>query len=239
MRVLAVSQVARPCAGRTSSAVGQRAAAGACELPNERHRGRNRYRASRQSPCRSSPVCAKRLARQIEPELQCRPTRPIELLEHRRIVGGRDDHEHVPEVLGGRAHQTGAADVDFLDQPVERRVGIRGGLHKWIQIDHDKIDERDAGARRPTRDPPAARGGPGCRRGRSGCSVFTRPSIISGKPVTSEMPIDGQPRLLQGARGAAGGHEVEPPCRKRTGKFDQPGLVGNAHKGARHAVPGS
>ena len=31
----------------------------------------------------------------------------------------------------------------------------------------------------------------------AGCRVFTRPSMISGKPVTSEMPVMGSPALPQ------------------------------------------
>ena len=39
----------------------------------------------------------------------------------RRVVVRVDHHQHVLEVLGGRAHQARPADVDLLDQLVERR----------------------------------------------------------------------------------------------------------------------
>src|SRR6187455_1606960 len=57
-----------------------------------------------------------RLAGEVETELQRRATRTLELCERMRIVGRIDDDEHVLEVLRGRPHHAGPADVDFLDQ---------------------------------------------------------------------------------------------------------------------------
>ena len=42
-------------------------------------------------------------------------------LQHPRVVGRIDEHEHVAEVLGRGAHHAGAADVDLLDQARHRR----------------------------------------------------------------------------------------------------------------------
>ena len=69
----------------------------------------------------------------------------------------------------------------------------------------------------------------------SGCSVLTRPSIISGKPVTSEMPTTASPRL-EGARGAAGGDELEAASGKTARELDEAGLVGNAQERSGHGI---
>ena len=48
------------------------------------------------------------------------------------------------EVLGGRAHEARPADVDLLDQRVERRVGVGRGPGERIQVHDHEIDHRDA-----------------------------------------------------------------------------------------------
>ena len=60
-----------------------------------------------------------RLAHQLEAERQARPL--VERSEQPRIVRRIDDDEHAAEVLGGRAHERRPADVDLLDERVERR----------------------------------------------------------------------------------------------------------------------
>jgi len=57
------------------------------------------------------------------------------------VVGGIDDHQNAAKILGGRAHQRRSADIDLLDERVERsrRVGRR--FHERVQVDHDEIDE--------------------------------------------------------------------------------------------------
>ncbi len=49
-------------------------------------------------------------------------------------------HEHVAEVLGGRAKQAGTADVDLLHERVKRCIGIVGRFAERIQIHDDQID---------------------------------------------------------------------------------------------------
>jgi hypothetical protein len=44
----------------------------------------------------------------------------------------------------------------------------------------------------------------------AGCSVFTRPSMISGCPVTSDTRVTGSPRL-EGPGRAPRGEELEAP----------------------------
>ena len=70
----------------------------------------------------------------------------------------------------------------------------------------------------------------------SGCSVFTRPSIISGKPVTSEIADDGESGLLQGARGSAGRHQFEAAADKSAGEVEETGLVGNTEEGSGMSI---
>ena len=61
----------------------------------------------------------------------------------------------------------------------------------------------------------------------AGCSVLTRPSIISGKPVTSETLVTGSPASASALRGAAGGHQLEAAGGEAAAELDQPGLIGN------------
>ena len=65
-----------------------------------------------------------RLLHQLELERQRRPARTRHLLEHARIVGRIDNDHHVAEVLAGGAQQRRAADIDLLDELIERRVRI-------------------------------------------------------------------------------------------------------------------
>ena len=93
-----------------------------------------------------SAVCANAFSHQLEPERQ-----------RRRLDRAR------PAAAGNRAGSTTTstprkffaaarterrpADVDLLDQRLERRRRIRGGLRERIQVDDDDIDEADAVAR--------------------------------------------------------------------------------------------
>jgi hypothetical protein len=135
---------------------------------------------------------SERLARQVEPEHCRRASWGVERGEHLRVVRGVDDDEHVTEILRGGTHHARPADVDLLDEIVERHVGPRRGLHERVEVHDDEIDEADAvgpgglevlGCARRARMPPCT----------IGCSVFTRPSIISGNFVTSETLVTGRP----------------------------------------------
>ena len=127
---------------------------------------------------------------QCETKRKPRPTGAIQLGKHRFVVGRRHDDQYIGEVLGGRADERRPADVDLFDQRVEWQSGIAGCLHKGIEIDRNNVDEADAvtgegrgssGRLRRARMPPCT----------AGCSVFTRPSSISGTPVTSETLVTG------------------------------------------------
>ena len=78
-----------------------------------------------------------------------------------------------------------------------------------VEVDDEEVDRRDAVARRA---PPRGRAG----RGRAsrpactiGCSVFTRPSSISGNSVSSLTSRTGSPASRSACGGAAGGEELD------------------------------
>ena len=85
-----------------------------------------------------------RLAHQLEPELERRAAGAVQLFDHPRVVRGIDDDEDVAEVLGGRPDEAGTADVDLLDEVVERRIGIGGGLGEGVEIDDHQVDRANA-----------------------------------------------------------------------------------------------
>ena len=81
-----------------------------------------------------------RLPHQLEPELERRPSVARELLEESRIVRGLHHDEDIAEVLRGGTNETRSADVDLLDQIVERGLGSGCGPGKRIQIHDHEVD---------------------------------------------------------------------------------------------------
>ncbi len=89
-------------------------------------------------------------------------------------------------IFGGGADHRGAADVDVFDRLVKSAVGLGDGLLEGVEVDADEVDGLNvvllhrgevSGLSRRARKPPWT----------WGWRVLTRPSIISGKPVRSEM----------------------------------------------------
>ena len=71
---------------------------------------------------------------------------------------------------------------------------------------------------------------PPCTRG---CSVFTRPSIISGNCVTSSMGVDRHAGVLERAGGAARRDDFRPELvDERAGEVSNAALVRNGHEHA-------
>ena len=70
---------------------------------------------------------------------------------------------------------------------------------------------------------------------RRGCSVFTRPSIISGKPVKSSIERTAIACAIELAGGAAGRDDLHAELREAVGELDDPALVG--HRQQRPAHP--
>src|SRR6185369_3897027 len=60
------------------------------------------------------------LSREVEPEIQAGTAVPIQLLEHRWVIVRGHDDEDVLEVLGRRPHETRPADINLLDERIER-----------------------------------------------------------------------------------------------------------------------
>ena len=121
VRVLAVPQIAHASAAPSviDAGASRSRATGERRVPSRDRRERRRRSRCRTRRCARRP-CAP--ARSGTPASVRR--RRSSCLEHRGVVGRRHDHEHVAEVLGGRAHQARPADVDLLDQRVEgRRLG--------------------------------------------------------------------------------------------------------------------
>ena len=193
MRVLAVPQVASLREPR---------------LPHGRQRGRRRRSRANVAAVVDADVAERRRDhRVVRRRVRERAARQLEAKRQRRarriarapsstavVVVGIDDDQHVAEVLRGRAH-AGSGRRCRSPRPARRTAdpGFAAALRERIQVDDDEIDRRDAVLRRARRGRRRVRGAPGCRRAPCGCSVLTRPSIISGNPVTSEMPMTGSP----------------------------------------------
>ena len=65
-----------------------------------------------------------------------------------------------------------------------------------------------------------------------GCSVFTRPSSISGKPVSSEMSLTAMPESRSSLAVPPVETELDPQAGELAGEVGQAGFVGDAEDGA-------
>ena len=63
-----------------------------------------------------------------------------------------------------------------------------------------------------------------------GCSVFTRPSSISGKAGVVGNLCDRQAAIGQQPGGATGGQQLNAQRMQASGQFEDAGLVGNGEK---------
>jgi hypothetical protein len=177
---------------------------------------------------------SERLSRQVEAERRRRTPRGVERGEHLRVVRGIDDDEHVAEVLRGRAHHARPADVDLLDEIVERHVGLRRGLHERVEVHDDEIDEADAVR-------PGGLEVLGVRATREDAAVHQRVQRLHaavhhlGKLRDVGDVGHGETGLGERSRGAAGGDEFEAAGSEAGGQVNQSGLVGNAQQGSWHS----
>ena len=170
---------------------------------------------------------------QLEAERLRGAARRVERGQHRRVVCRVDHDEHVVEVLRGRADHARTADVDLLDEIVERHVGLGRRLDKGIQVHDDHVDEADAvafggvevvAAVAPGEDAPVDE-----RVQRLDPAVHHL-----GEPGDVGDVGHRQPGLGQGAGGAAGRHQFQAAAAKSGGQVDQAGLVGNTQKSSGH-----
>ena len=67
----------------------------------------------------------------------------LQFLAERGVVGGIGDDGNIAEVLRGRPDQRGSADVDVLDELVERGSVAGGGFLERVQVHDDHVDRRD------------------------------------------------------------------------------------------------
>ncbi len=167
-----------------------------------------------------------RFSHQAELEFQRRPARARQLLEHLRVVGRIDDDQDVAEVLARRAEQRRTADVDLLDQLVERRVRVHRRVHERVEVHDDEIDQLDAvgrgrlevvGTMAPGENPAVDLG------------VQRLDAAVHhlGKAGHVGDVADRQTRRRQGPGGAPGGHQFHPQTGQAASQLGQAGFIRN------------
>ena len=133
---------------------------------------------------------------------------------------------HVAEILAGGAQQRRPADVDLLDQLVERRLGVLRRLGERIEVDDDEIDQLDP--LRPDRLEIV-----GTVAAREDAAVDLRVQRLDpavhhlGKAGDVRDVGDRQPGLGDGLRRSAGRDELDAAGGEPAREVDQPGLVRN------------
>ena len=102
-----------------------------------------------------------------------------------------------------------------------------------VEVDHDQVDRRDAVLLHRRRDARAGRAGPSMPPWTCGCSVFTRPSRISGKPVSSDTSTTASPASCSARAVPPVDRSSAPPRRQRTARSStRPDLVGDGQQRA-------
>ena len=172
-----------------------------------------------------------RAPRQIEPQRETRTRRLRQRRDHPVVVLRLDDDQHIVKVLRRRAQQARPADVDLLDELVERQVGLRRRLRERIQVDDDEIDRRDAvlGERRAVVGAVPARQNPGVDPGMERLDPAVHHLGHPGDVRDADYRQAG-PR--QGLGGPAGGDQFDAPGGQGRGKWHQPCLIGDTQKRA-------
>ncbi len=168
-----------------------------------------------------------RLLHQVEPEFQLGSPDAAELLEHVPVVRGIDDDEHVAKVLGRRPDQARPADVDLLDQRVERGLGVLRGLGEGIQVHDDEIDGRDSVARdrREVVGPRAA----GQDAGMDGWMKGLDPAVHHfGESGHIRDAQDAQTSCRERRGRPSSRDEFDPEGAQAPAKVSQPGFIRNA-----------
>ena len=130
------------------------------------------------------------------------------------------------------ARTSSARRCRFARSLVERRRRFARRLGERIEVDDHQVDQADAVAG----DRAEVVGTVAPRQDAAvdlGVSVLTRPSIISGKPVTSETLVT-EAGVGQRPRRAAGGDELEPAIDQPACQVDEPGFVRDAQQGSWH-----
>ena len=113
----------------------------------------------------------------------CRRSRAARSSSGRILVGTRDDRDPRVVLRGGARHRR-ATDVDGLDV---------GTLLERVEVRHDEFERAGCRAGRDRGGGPRCRDRRVGRRGSWGGASCTRPSSISGEPVTSSTRVTGIP----------------------------------------------
>ena len=165
-------------------------------------------------------VCAERRQASCAPRLRATtPPSRSHFLQHRPVLLRRGDDGHVRVVLRGGADHRRAADVDVLDRLRQRDPARATVASNGYRFTHDQVDRRDPVRAERLHVRRQRRGPPGCAPCTAGCSVFTRPSIISGKPVTCSTGVTGDAVPASSAapsRRSRGSPRPAPRARART-----------------------
>ena len=151
--------------------------------------------------------------------------------EHVGVAGRVDDDGDRRVVLRRGPHHRRAADVDLLDALVGAGAG-GDGLGERVEVHHDEVERRDARAPRAAPRARACGGRRGCPACTAGCSVFTRPSRHSGKPVTCSTGVTGMPASAIRRAVAPVLTSSTPAAARPRGQLLDAGLVVDAQQGA-------
>ena len=165
----------------------------------------------------------KRLDRERRPKPQ-RDLTPSERREDRRISVRRRDDRDIGVILGRGADHRRTADVDLLDELVERDARTLRGRRKRIEVHHHELERAD-------------------RRGAQRVAVLVAPGIREDPGMDAWMqcldaPVEhlrkpghtgdvghGQARVAQCSRRAARRHELEAEPDESGTERDESGLV--------------
>ena len=164
------------------------------------------------------------------------PSFATQFVDDRRVIGGRRHHRDILIILRRRANHGGSADVDVLDQFLERRVLLRGDLFELVEIHADQIDRRDSvllqiarmcsGLERIARMP----AGDARMNGLHPAVEHFRESGDFG-----DFAQGSDSGFFQDAKGPAGGNNLDAQRREGAREIDNAGLVGDAQQSAMNA----
>jgi hypothetical protein len=155
--------------------------------------------------------------------------RAFQLLDQVRVVGHARDDGHVLKVLCRRAHHRRSADIDVLDQVPDRNARLGGGGLECVEIHNHHIDWLDTmlfdcG---PVGLVAADVQDAAVDFGVQGLHAAVEHFREAGQ---AGYVADGEARLAQRARRAAGRDQLHPIRGELLGKGDQPGFVGDAQQ---------
>ena len=148
------------------------------------------------------------------------------------VVARRRRHDRdVGVVLRGGPDHRGPADVDLLDELVERDAGPLGSRRERVEVDDDELERGDRGG-----DQLLAMVGEAA----VGEDPGVDPRMERLHPAVEHLGEarhrgdvrDGEARLAEGSRGAAGRDELEAVPDEAPGERRQAGLVGDREEGA-------